>query len=142
MVSLYACLHVPNFPPAVLLRGERNLRTPPLVVSTGKPPNCFVYAATEAVQAGGIREGMSLTEAAARTRLPGGYPAPLSIRVRLDDSNQDVDDGTVELRVKLRIPQVALRSGPSAVTALAATAVQGFERLLEDPALHRYTDSQ
>ena len=66
MVSLYACLHVPNFPAAVLLRGERNLRTPPLVVSTGKPPNCFVYAATEAVQAGGIREGMSLTEAAAR----------------------------------------------------------------------------
>ena len=65
-VSLYACLHVPNFPAAVLLRGERNLRTPPVVVSTGKPPNCFVYAATEAARVGGAREGMPLSEAAAR----------------------------------------------------------------------------
>ena len=91
---------------------------------------------------GDPRGALTEAAAAARTRLPGGYPAPLSIRVRLDDSDQDVDDGTVELRVKLRIPQMALRSGPSAVTALAATAVHGFEQLLEDPALHRYTDSQ
>ena len=65
-VSLYACLHVPNFPAAVLLRGERNLRTLPLTVSTGKPPNCFVYAANETARKGGIREGMPLTEAMAR----------------------------------------------------------------------------
>ena len=65
-MSLYACLHIPNFPAAVLLRGERNLRTLPLTVSTGKPPNCFVYAANEAASAGGIREGMPLIEATAR----------------------------------------------------------------------------
>ena len=65
-MSLYACLHVPNFPAAVLLRGERNLQTLPLTVSTGKPPNCFVYAANETARKGGIREGMPLTEAMAR----------------------------------------------------------------------------
>ena len=75
-MSLYACLHVPNFPAAVLLRGERNLRTPPLVVSTGKPPNCFVYAATEVARAGGIREGMPLTEATARFAAAGSKKLP------------------------------------------------------------------
>ena len=48
----------------------------------------------------------------------------------------------MELCVKLSIPHTAFRSGPTAVTALAATAVEGFERLFEDPALHRYMDSQ
>jgi len=60
----------------------------------------------------------------------------------LDDSDQQVNDGTVELRVKFRILQTALRSGYFAVTALAATAVRGFECLLEDPALHCYTGGQ
>lgn len=91
---------------------------------------------------GDPRAALTEAAAAARMRLPGGYPAPLSIRIRLEDSNQQVDQGTVELRVKLRITQAALSSGPSAVTALAASAVQGFERLLQDPALHRYTESQ
>jgi len=89
---------------------------------------------------GDPRAALAEAAAAARTRLPGGNPAPLSIRVRLDDASQHVDDGTVELRVKLRIPQMALRSGPAAVTAVAVTAVHGFERLLEDPALHCYME--
>lgn len=91
---------------------------------------------------GDPRGALTEAAAAARIQLPGGYPAPLSIRVRLDDSDQQVNDGTVELRVKFRILQTALRSGYFAVTALAATAVRGFECLLEDPALHCYTGGQ
>ena len=102
------------------------------LVMDGAPP----------ARVGDPRGALAEAAAAARTRLPGGYPAPLSIRVRLDDSNQRVDDGTVELRVKLRIPQMALRSGLSAVRALAATAVHGFEHLLEDPALRCFTESE
>ena len=63
---LYACLYIPDFPAAVLLRGERNLRVPPLVVYTGAAPNCFVYAATQPARSAGIKEGMPLTEATAR----------------------------------------------------------------------------
>ena len=63
---LYACLYVPDFPAAVLLRGERNLRVPPVVVYTGTAPNCFVYAATQPTRSAGIKEGMPLAEAMAR----------------------------------------------------------------------------
>ncbi len=63
---LYACLYVPDFPAAVLLRNERNLRVPPVVVYTGTAPNCFVYAATQPARSAGIKEGMPLAEATAR----------------------------------------------------------------------------
>ncbi len=66
MRSLYACLLIPDFAAAVLLRGERNRRTPPVAVFTGTPPNCFVYAANEPARLGGVREGMPLAEAVAR----------------------------------------------------------------------------
>ena len=63
---LYACLHIPDFPAAVLLRGERNLRVPPVVVYTGTAPNCFVRAATQPARSAGVKEGMPLAEATAR----------------------------------------------------------------------------
>jgi nucleotidyltransferase/DNA polymerase involved in DNA repair len=63
---LYACLYIPDFSAAVLLRNERNLRVSPLVVSTGTAPNCFVYAATQPARSAGITEGMPLAEATAR----------------------------------------------------------------------------
>jgi nucleotidyltransferase/DNA polymerase involved in DNA repair len=66
MRSLHACLLIPDFAAAVLLRGERNRRTPPLAVYTGAPPNCFVYAANEAARQYGVRESMPLAEAVAR----------------------------------------------------------------------------
>ena len=63
---LYACLHIPDFPAAVLLRNERNLRVPPVVVYTGTAPNCFVRAATQPARSAGVKEGMPLAEATAR----------------------------------------------------------------------------
>jgi nucleotidyltransferase/DNA polymerase involved in DNA repair len=66
MSSLHACLSIPDFAAAVLLRSERNRRTPPVAVFTGARPNCFIYAATEPARQGGVREGMPLAEAVAR----------------------------------------------------------------------------
>ena len=63
---LYACLYIPDFPAAVLLRNERNLRVPPVVVYTGTAPNCFVRAATQPARSAGVKEGMPLAEATAR----------------------------------------------------------------------------
>jgi nucleotidyltransferase/DNA polymerase involved in DNA repair len=71
MRSLYACLFIPDFAAAVLLR-ERNRRTPPVAVFTGTPPNCFVYAANEPARLGGVRQGMPLAEAVARYGLAQG----------------------------------------------------------------------
>ncbi len=92
MRSLYACLKVPDFAAAVLLRGERNLRTPPVAVFTGVPPNCFVYAANEPARWSGVREGMPLAEAVARYGLArdarfarNAQPAPTGRRPLRDE---------------------------------------------------------
>jgi hypothetical protein len=135
--SAYLFFHRSDEPDAVSIdvfldETSRGMTGNLALVVDGAPP----------ARVGDPRGALTEAAAAARTRLPGDYPAPLSIRVRLDDSNQHVDDGTVELRIKLRITQSVLRSGPSAVTALAATAVHGFERLLGDPALHRYRGNE
>ena len=74
----------------------------------------------------------------ARRGMPRAYQGPLSLRLRLADANQAVDAAALELRVKLRIPQAALRAGAAAVRELASHTVRAFERLLEDPDLRRY----
>ena len=102
----------------------------------------LVVDGAPASQVGDPRAALTAAAVAAQEQLPPGYAAPLSIRVRLGDSNQRVDDGTVELRVKLRITEMALSSGTSAVAALATNAVHGFERLLRDPALQCYAENQ
>lgn len=66
MTRLYACLYVPDFAVAVLLRGERNLQTPPALVFTGAEPNQVVYSANTAARSAGIREGMPVAQAQAR----------------------------------------------------------------------------
>ena len=49
-----------------------------------------------------------------------------------------MDAATVELRVKIPIPEAALRAGHAAVSALAAAGIRDFERLLAHPELLRY----
>ncbi len=66
MTRLYACLYVPDFAVAVLLRGERNLQTPPALVFTGAEPNRVVYSANTAARSVGIREGMPVAQVQAR----------------------------------------------------------------------------
>jgi nucleotidyltransferase/DNA polymerase involved in DNA repair len=91
MRNLYACLMIPDFAAAVLLRGERNRRTPPVAVFTGTPPNCFVYTANEPARQGGVREGMPLAEAVARyglardSRFAGKPQSPQTSRRPLRD---------------------------------------------------------
>ena len=116
-MSLYACLHVPNFPAAVLLREERNLRTPALVVSTGKPPNCFVYAATEVAHTGGIREGMPLTEATARFAAAQSKKLPPPRK-----STGEQGRGIRPYRLRPTVPPVGAESN-----------ARPFDRSVEDP---------
>ncbi len=66
---LYAALHVPDFPVAVLQAGER--RPQPTTVACGEPPNRFVYAADARVRSLGVREGMVLAAAQARYSVAG-----------------------------------------------------------------------
>jgi hypothetical protein len=70
---------------------------------------------------------------AAGETLPEGYRVPVSIRIGLPDRGTPPGDADVQLRVKLKIPRVALEAGASAVSALASSVVTSFERLLECP---------
>jgi hypothetical protein len=79
------------------------------------------------------RTVLSRVAVAAGETLPDGYRVPVSIRIGIPDSTVDVDAADVQLRVKLKIPAVALDAGASAVSALASSAVSSFERLLERP---------
>ena len=58
LTALYAALYVPDFPVAVLQRGER--RPPPTAVACGESPNRFVRAADASARKRGVREGMAL----------------------------------------------------------------------------------
>ncbi len=64
MHLLYACLYIPDFPAAALLRGEHN--PPATAVTTGKAPNRFVYSANKNARAGGVSSSMPLAEAETR----------------------------------------------------------------------------
>lgn len=73
-----------------------------------------------------------ISQAAAET-LPQGYRTPVSVRVALPDTAADTESAEVQLRFKLRLPRSAIRTGSSAVSALASAAVAAFEHLLERP---------
>ncbi len=75
--SLYASVHVPDFPVAVLQAGERSPR--PTAVTCGEPPNRFVYAADAPARECGVRDGMALAAAQARYSAAGaGQPLQVS----------------------------------------------------------------
>ena len=90
MQQLYACLYIPDFPVAALLRQERNRRGPPVAVYTGTAPNCFVYAANQVARAGGVEEGMPLAEAKARFAALKIAPAQQAEKRRDDDDSRGI----------------------------------------------------
>lgn len=71
-------------------------------------------------------------------RLPEGYRTPVTLRMRLPDRAGDTADVDLEFRFKIRIPPTAVEAGPSAVSALASTAVGSFTALLRDSRVRRY----
>jgi hypothetical protein len=87
---------------------------------------------------GDAREALAAVAAATRERIREPRRVPVALRLRLPDPTQAVDAAAVELRVKIPIPDAALRSGHGAVAALASAGVRAFERLLEHPELRRY----
>jgi hypothetical protein len=87
---------------------------------------------------GDARSALAAVAAAAGERMQEPDRVPVVLRLRLADPGDPVDDATVELRVKIPIPESALRSGHAAVAALAAAGVRDFERLLAHPELLRY----
>jgi hypothetical protein len=74
----------------------------------------------------------------ARGALPDGYRTPLSLRYRLPGVNAEPEESETEVRFKLHIPDKALQAGHSAVAALAATAAQAFQGILQSPGMEPY----
>jgi hypothetical protein len=74
----------------------------------------------------------------ARSALPAGYAAPLTLRLRLENAGEDPSRAEVEIRFKIRISRRVIARGAGAVAALAEAAVAGFERILAAGELERY----
>ena len=95
--SLYASLYVPDFPVAVLQRGER--WPDPTAVARGQAPNRFVYAADVGARRRGVRVGMALAVAQARYAATG-EPEPLRVFDRDEKEERRVQDLLLELAEK------------------------------------------
>ena len=87
---------------------------------------------------GDARAALAAVAAAAGERIRSPHRVPVALRLRLADPSQPAHAATVELRIKIAIPQAALRAGHGAVAELASVGVRAFERLLEHPELRRY----
>lgn len=74
----------------------------------------------------------------ARSKLPDGYRAPLTVRYRLPDLDGDPSQADTEIRVKLILPPGTMRSGFSAVSTLVEATARAFRDVLESPGLRPY----
>ena len=61
----FACLHIPDFPVAAVVRAEPELRAQAVVVVEGTPPQLTVAAANAKARAAGVEAGMTELEAQA-----------------------------------------------------------------------------
>jgi hypothetical protein len=91
---------------------------------------------------GDARSALAAAGAAARRRLARTQRASVSLKLRLDDAGASVAGASSEFRIKVQVPPNALQEGVAAVAELATRLVRGFETLLEDPDLARYSESQ
>jgi len=66
MSCRYACLRVPAFSVAAVLRSDPGLRDRPLAIIRGRAPAVAVLAANHAAQHGGVHPGLTGAEAVAR----------------------------------------------------------------------------
>jgi protein ImuB len=66
---MFACIHVPNFPVAAVLRAEPELRTQPVAIFEGKPPLEKVLAVNQKAASMGITPGMTKAQAELCTEL-------------------------------------------------------------------------
>jgi hypothetical protein len=74
----------------------------------------------------------------ARSELPEGYPAPLTLRLRLPDSGTEAGCAAVEVRFKVTVPERTIADGTAEVRRLSRACVESFERILASEALARY----
>ena len=84
---------------------------------------------------GGAARALTLLREISRGALPDGYRTPLTLRLRLGDPHDDVDEAEAEVRFKLRMTRRPIESGHAAVRDLAAATVAAFGRILEEPRL-------
>jgi hypothetical protein len=131
--SAYLFFHCSAFPEAVGVEAFLD------ETSRGIQGNLsLVVDGPQLAELGDPREALASVAAAARDRLAPAHRAPVSLRLRLRDAARDPASASVELRVKLAIPDAAIRSGQVAVSELASDGLRAFERLLEHPEIRRY----
>ena len=91
---LFAALYIPDFRVAALLREDSD--PSPAAVVEGEPPNQFVCGADEEARAGGVAEGMSMSEAVARFSYKGAGED-----LRILERNEEAERSTQQALLRL-----------------------------------------
>ncbi len=90
----------------------------------------LVVAGPELSELGPMEQLLSSLAKVSADCMPAGYRTPITVRLRLDRSDENPTDAESEVRLKLRIPVEAMKAGAEAVSALASAAITAFERAL------------
>jgi hypothetical protein len=77
----------------------------------------------------------------AKTELPRGHLAPLTLRLRLPDGSREPGRAEAEVRFKLVLPSRTIAAGRAELRRLVADTVASFERISASEALARYLPS-
>lgn len=88
---------------------------------------------------GAVPDVLELLSRASARSLPADYRTPITFRIRLQDRYDSVGAAETEYRFKIHLPGSAVKAGRDALVALASSAVDAFESLLDDEELHRVT---
>jgi hypothetical protein len=79
---------------------------------------------------GPMKEFLSSLATVSADCMPEGYRTSVTVRLRMDGSEEDPAAAESEVRLKLYISAKAMKAGADAVSALASSAVVAFERAL------------
>ncbi|MCI0356444.1 MAG: DNA polymerase Y family protein [Acidobacteria bacterium] len=118
---LFACLFVPDFPVAAVVRAEPELRAQAIAVVAGVPPQLTVAAANARARAAGVEAGMTELEAKA-------HSPSLAIRRRSPQ---------LELATQVALAELAQSVSPHIECTAPGTVLldlAGLDRLLGPPA--------
>jgi len=89
---------------------------------------------------GSVEDVLTVLAGACAREIPESYRRPLTLRFRLADAEEEVDDAETEARLKVRIPRAAIEGGEARVTSFTDDVMDAFSRLLRAPELRALAD--
>lgn len=87
-----------------------------------------------------VPEVMSALSEAALRRLPDEVRRPLTLRLRMPDAGEVVDDAETEVRIKVRLPRAVMKEGGEATASFVRSITADFGALLDSDVIRGLVD--